>query len=730
MVLSPNHNNNIDSSSATNATAASRLSHQSSFTIRTSMSARSSGLMAGLTTSSAHVRLLQDNSSMSNGDLDNDSFLLMSTGSIPGVSGTAVPPAATAAATASNSGGDKKKAANGKKKKVDDHSSSSDDSAYSEYSEYEEKDDTTNTDGNDTDGLFDPRNARRQALARDFLNEGGTAATTAAAVVNNADSGARRPTLRGILALTEGTRSVTTDQSSTEGDMMDLDHLESRRASVGGKQPRDEPSAAPPAARASFPGSFVRTPPPRSDSGASSRIFNNRTDLREVDQSVNLMDANAHSNNLNNKEQRIPRRARRNTGANNSFKRDGNLSRSNTPPPSGARGNRRGSISEYFVDILLDGSDGPEGGGLLPSFRRALTRQGTNASNPSRNAGNDTSSNSQNNNGNNFYQRRLFYGHTQGTEPQMQPLAWRPLNQSYGDYSARRFMEGPARRPTLMELLCQCCIILFVVVFVFIFAFPQGTYWIQQQMGYTNPHVHEAPSIPDLPTLIPADPIQERLDAIENMILTHRLTSKEDLEDGGSKLKKSFSPQHWAWVWLAQEDPAQLPVVLDDTMIIDTEAVLTRYAMATFYFAMNNHHHLHHDSNSSSAKYEATTFNNAKDYFKKTDHWRNDTLWLRSDHWMSEKDICQWYGMDCEDGRRVVHFNLSHNQLGSGVSQGDDDEYRLPSELRFLSDLRLLDLSNNGITGALLDDDDADEEDADGANNGIWMGNAWTSLEY
>lgn len=82
----------------------------------------------------------------------------------------------------------------------------------------------------------------------------------------------------------------------------------------------------------------------------------------------------------------------------------------------------------------------------------------------------------------------------------------------------------------------------------------------------------------------------------------------------------------------------------------------------------------------------------------------NNSQWNTDDHWISPTPVCQWYGIDCEDQRRIVHLNLTNNNLRGS----------LPTEVQLLSDLRVFDVSQNSLQGTVPES----------------IGNAMTVLEY
>lgn len=121
------------------------------------------------------------------------------------------------------------------------------------------------------------------------------------------------------------------------------------------------------------------------------------------------------------------------------------------------------------------------------------------------------------------------------------------------------------------------------------------------------------------------------------------------------------TPQNFALRWLTDEDSRQVSVG-------DSTALLERYALATFYF--------------STYVYSAVLD------FRQSDN--EVGAWSFVDFWMSEEDVCVWYGVSClSEG--VQELKLTDNNVRG----------RLPSELAALEKLQSLDLGNNKLSGTV-----------------------------
>jgi len=106
-------------------------------------------------------------------------------------------------------------------------------------------------------------------------------------------------------------------------------------------------------------------------------------------------------------------------------------------------------------------------------------------------------------------------------------------------------------------------------------------------------------------------------------------------------------------------------LAFEDNSTDDVDALRTRFALATLYFA---------------------TQQNA-----------DNTVWDKDDHWLSQYPVCLWHGIDCVEGHDlqlglVETLNLSANGLSGYI----------PPELGLLqTDIKSLDLSDNSIKGSI-----------------------------
>ena len=174
-----------------------------------------------------------------------------------------------------------------------------------------------------------------------------------------------------------------------------------------------------------------------------------------------------------------------------------------------------------------------------------------------------------------------------------------------------------------------------------------------------------------------AESIQDplRYNAIRDVILESGFTDPTHLDTEGTA-------QNLAVRWLTDDDPARVEV--------DDDALLQRYALATFFFST----------------YVSTEYKDAfgTDDLSRTDNNTDDFEWNHMDHWMTDKGICMWYGVTCpphlheglektqyNDNNDILHLNLTDNNI-----QGT-----LPSELVALENLITLDVGRNRLEGTI-----------------------------
>ncbi len=72
-------------------------------------------------------------------------------------------------------------------------------------------------------------------------------------------------------------------------------------------------------------------------------------------------------------------------------------------------------------------------------------------------------------------------------------------------------------------------------------------------------------------------------------------------------------------------------------------------------------------------------------------HATDGRYWSRSDNWLTEAPVAEWYGIRVDDQGRVSHLQLPDNNIAG----------RMPWQLGHLATVRELDLSRNGLTGPI-----------------------------
>ncbi|CAB9496474.1 STYKc [Seminavis robusta] len=210
---------------------------------------------------------------------------------------------------------------------------------------------------------------------------------------------------------------------------------------------------------------------------------------------------------------------------------------------------------------------------------------------------------------------------------------------------------------------------------------------------------------------------QERQDALVAILQQQGITTQRLLHD-------TDSDAHRALLWMAHEDPMQLPIATEESS--QTAVLLQRFTLAAFYFATHKHHPHHQPL----LQLDDGDHNN---HYNPHHTWHNETLW------MTDAPVCEWHGISCELVEQSDWFDAT---LGSSASasdatrvlqeQSDDNSEQqqdnsppvvvldivridlskqflqgtVPPEIRYLSQLTALDLSHNHMTGTLPQDAD------------------------
>lgn len=173
----------------------------------------------------------------------------------------------------------------------------------------------------------------------------------------------------------------------------------------------------------------------------------------------------------------------------------------------------------------------------------------------------------------------------------------------------------------------------------------------------------------------------ERFNVIMEHIVTQGISHEATFED-------FTSSEHHALRWVAYSDPARLDE--NDPML------LSRYALAVFFY-------------NSFLTFEKTA-GKQKSIEDGIHQWEGvpNPGWTRKDYWMTERGLCEWYGVHCVP-KRVVNPNTGEEKL---ITQYDANQPpaaiqlrqnhimgTLPVEFKALEDLKLIDLTANKLAG-------------------------------
>ena len=163
----------------------------------------------------------------------------------------------------------------------------------------------------------------------------------------------------------------------------------------------------------------------------------------------------------------------------------------------------------------------------------------------------------------------------------------------------------------------------------------------------------------------------ERLTAIQGQILGSGVSDQSAVDEEGT-------PQYQAIRWLTATDDARLSP--DDPYLIQ------RYALAVFFFTT-------YVTSEMEDKAGLPTVSDP--------NISPGSEWKVVHNWMSGNGYCSWHGIEChtnENGSKVYDANAGVTHLN--LTQNNVRGY-LPSEVGALTDLRVLDLGQNGLTGSI-----------------------------
>jgi Leucine-rich repeat (LRR) protein len=92
------------------------------------------------------------------------------------------------------------------------------------------------------------------------------------------------------------------------------------------------------------------------------------------------------------------------------------------------------------------------------------------------------------------------------------------------------------------------------------------------------------------------------------------------------------------------------------------------------------------------SKTQQRSFDQQRDILIELYKSTNGTGWNQNTEWLSDADVCQWYGVKCNAQDQIVQLELNNNQLSGTI----------PSSLGQLNNLQILYLYNNQLSGTIL----------------------------
>ena len=172
-------------------------------------------------------------------------------------------------------------------------------------------------------------------------------------------------------------------------------------------------------------------------------------------------------------------------------------------------------------------------------------------------------------------------------------------------------------------------------------------------------------------------PHSDRFEAIKENLLKTRVTHPSAFDD-------VHSAQHAALKWLADDDPRQLHPW--------SEFITQRYGLVTLWFSTTETKYEWHVP----AEYSEHEENSNLRRLESKD---GESLWNKHENWLSEKGICEWEGVTCNNDD--VGSNEKEDGDVSRLELKDNNMHGLICKEIYttLPHLEYADLSNNGFTG-------------------------------
>ncbi|CAB9505262.1 LRR receptor-like serine threonine-protein kinase At4g08850-like [Seminavis robusta] len=187
--------------------------------------------------------------------------------------------------------------------------------------------------------------------------------------------------------------------------------------------------------------------------------------------------------------------------------------------------------------------------------------------------------------------------------------------------------------------------------------------------------------------------LQKKMSELQALIVKHRVSKTGDFDwahfhDDYDQFKL-MNPQTKALVWLAHQGTFHGEQEHD----FQHHRLLQRYALAVLYYSTHGRHPPRLDA--------ATIIDTANtDFFPSSFlyHMEHESSWFHSHHWLSKKSVCTWRGIGCDpeaaENEKIIALNLTHNGLC-----GTFPLREMTVSLGW--SLRSIDLSGNHITGDL-----------------------------
>ena len=140
------------------------------------------------------------------------------------------------------------------------------------------------------------------------------------------------------------------------------------------------------------------------------------------------------------------------------------------------------------------------------------------------------------------------------------------------------------------------------------------------------------------------------LHVLEKIILEYGISKEEDLDYE----RNPKTPQVKSLLWLANSDASKIAQTNREISFLK---LIQRYALGVFYYALGGHHE------SGDTGFADATQSEREIHILGSDQDQNYHGWKSNSRWMTETSVCFWHGVACNSENLVESLNLTGNGL-------------------------------------------------------------------